>query len=86
MAPDVFFQLDEFETWLMYKPDDADSIWVPVAVSSWSWGGVAEKAGNGDWALTSSSKSATAFGETTDYPMWVKNVKDLLAFEYKAGS
>ncbi len=74
---------DGFTTWVMYRPPAAtyngntlQTVWVPLAKSSWSWGCTLEWKNNA-WALTSatplsvSTKPAYAFSDTNDPPDWL---------------
>jgi hypothetical protein len=45
---------DAFQTYLIYRPNGADSIWVTVGKLSWSWSGTATVRRNA-WSLTASS-------------------------------
>jgi hypothetical protein len=39
------FVHDKFKYYIMYKPDEPDAIWVPVAKAEWHWKGEAKLAG-----------------------------------------
>jgi hypothetical protein len=41
---------DSFETYLMYKPSGADSVWVTLRMLTWNWSGTAALGGGG-WGV-----------------------------------
>jgi len=65
---------DSFTMWLMFKPDGATSIWVPLRQVSWSWAGAASRSGS-TWTLNSSSNTGNpADADSTTHPTWTLNV------------
>jgi hypothetical protein len=36
-VPVSYFQLENYDTYLMYKPSGTDSIWVPIETVSWGF-------------------------------------------------
>jgi len=70
-----------FETYLMFKPDGTDSIWVTLRVLKWHWQGEAVKDAKGAWVFgmdppPDASKNPDSKA-STDLPTWTKNVKDV---------
>ena len=67
---------DSFQTYLMYQPPGANSIWVTLQTLSWSWNGSVSLV-NGSWALgNGNSFGPSPAGETvngmssTSLPVW----------------
>lgn len=67
---------DSFQTYLMYQPPGANSIWVTLQTLSWSWNGSVSVV-NGSWALGNGNSfsptpaGATASGtSSTALPIW----------------
>ena len=68
---------DTFTMWLMFKPSNTDSIWVPLRSINWSWSGTATRSGT-TWTLTSPGDTPNpSSSTTTTFPTWVGNCKDL---------
>lgn len=64
---------DEFRMWLMFKPDEPDSIWVPLRSVAWSWSGKAKKK-NSKWQLTGAHNTVNPrSSDTTNFPIWFGN-------------
>jgi hypothetical protein len=42
---------DSFKTYLMYRPDRPNAIWVTLGLLEWRWGGVAERIKDQPWTL-----------------------------------
>lgn len=63
---------DPFQMFFTYRPSGRKSIWVPVGVYSWRWGGTATRNTTTNvWTLTSSHQSTPGFGQVTaTYPVW----------------
>ncbi len=61
---------DHFQTYLMYKPDGDNSIWVTLQTLNWSWGGMATKGTNGVWSLSNSTLTTTEGSDSTILPQW----------------
>jgi len=61
--------------WLMFKPDGANSIWVPLRKVWWYWRASATKV-NGQWQLDEGSDHSVdpASTDTTEYPTWTYNI------------
>jgi hypothetical protein len=75
-----------FETYFMYKPAGADSIWVTIGRLDWSWTGTTARAGapaspaNNWGAPTATSPAAganPAGAPSTQLPTWTDNVTSL---------
>jgi len=78
---------DQFQTYLMYQPPGAGSIWVTLQMLTWSWSGSASQA-NGAWALgpnntfsPSPAGASTTGTSSTTLPQWSGAVSFLV---YKA--
>ena len=64
---------DEFEVYIMYRPDVQAAIWVPVGLMKWGWKGTAESADTGiTWKKTAGQhdKKDPAGVPTTHFPEW----------------
>lgn len=67
-----------YTMWLMFKPSGGDSIWIPLRSVDWRWSGTAKQQ-DGMWTITKSDHSESPESvETTKFPIWNGNVKDLL--------
>lgn len=67
---------DHFSYYIMYKPDTADAIWVPVAVARWYWKGQAKLVG-GNWTLPVHEAPSNPSGSaTTEFPVYSSNVSN----------
>lgn len=70
---------DVFQSFLMYKSDEADSIWVSLSSLTWQWAGSTTRIGApaspaNNWnAPAGASLSATASGLTANLPVWSTN-------------
>lgn len=65
-------RIDEFKTYLVYKPQGADSIWVTLREVEWNWSGLATKDAQGNWQLApgaTSSKNPPSKDSST-LPTW----------------
>jgi hypothetical protein len=63
---------DNFNRWLMFKPNGGQ--WVPLRVVTWSWGGSGTNIA-GSWTLTSSNNAVNPTDTgTTNYPQWTGNI------------
>ena len=73
----------KFKTWLMFKPDSADSIYVPLKSINWEWGGVATlNAGKNGYDLTSPSQlMAAPVSQDGMPPTWTKTAPEDLTIE-----
>ena len=72
---------NQFETYLMFRPDGADSIWVTIRVTTWYHKGSATKVKKGEWAfdknpVPDASKNPES-KESTALPVWTNNLKNL---------
>ncbi len=71
---------DQFETYLMYKSDTADSIWVPLKKMTWHWSGSATK-GDDTWSLVEGSgdysSTPPAGNDTIEMPEWDNHLQAL---------
>lgn len=64
---------DGYQTYLMFKPSIANSIWVPLRVLSWSWSGTATLSG-GTWNLSNANHSQNPVGaDAIIHPKWNQN-------------
>jgi hypothetical protein len=66
---------DSATMWLMFKPDGADSAWVPLRKVLWYWRASASKEA-GQWQLDEGgghSIDPTSM-DTTEYPVWTFNI------------
>jgi hypothetical protein len=70
---------ESFSAFVMYKSSASSSIWVPMTVGTWSWGGIGTNSGS--WTLVSSNYaplSCTTSTGTAGFPQWTNifnNVK-----------
>jgi hypothetical protein len=65
---------DTFNYYIMYKPDTADAIWVPVAVAPWFWLSNAQL-NAGTWTLLAHDNAHNPSGSaTTNFPTYDSNV------------
>ena len=66
---------DKFETWVMYKPNGANSVWVPLQKYSWSWS-CTTKWQNNQWTQTAAFPADATQDphykpdDTKDAPSW----------------
>jgi hypothetical protein len=63
---------ENFETYLLYRPPGAGSVYVPLHIYRWEWGGVATLSG-GSWSLANTVDGLTednATGDQSDFPQW----------------
>jgi hypothetical protein len=68
--------MDQFKYYILFKPDVAGSIWVPVAKAEWFWKAKAVK-GSRDWKLTEQGGKVTKKGAvTTEFPSYESNVSE----------
>lgn len=72
---------DQFKYYIMYKPDESDAIWVPIAKVDWMWKGKAEyDSGTSKWVLKDKDGKVTSSGGkgqiTTEFPKYDTNVKN----------
>ena len=75
---------DQFKYYIMFKPDTADAIWVPIAKAEWFWS-VEAKRGKDGWTLASKGGKVTKKGAvTTDFPEYETNVSFNDWFEVSA--
>ena len=70
---------DSFGDWLMFQPSDGQ--WVPLRRVDWSWEGSAALS-SGTWSLTSSNHTIGAVVDTTQYPWWTNNIRNLFEDTY----
>jgi hypothetical protein len=70
---------DSFESYLMFKPSGASSIWVPLRViKNLSWSGKATRTGAATWTLDSSNNNNNPTSlDATDFPEWNGNILNL---------
>lgn len=61
-----FNRADNFETTFVYRPNGANSIWVPLGVMYWNWSGTSSRAQLIPWRLVSSSNPVPTVVIPTD--------------------
>jgi hypothetical protein len=65
---------DKFKYYILFKPDTADAIWVPIAKAEWFWSFEAKRGKDG-WTLASKGGKVTKKGAlTTEFPEYETNV------------
>lgn len=68
---------DSYTMWLMFKPSQAGSIWVPLKQVTWGWTALARRNAPGcNWILVSSSKKTVVVTDTTEFPAWSNLAND----------
>jgi hypothetical protein len=74
LAPyNAFNRTDKFQTYLMYLPPGANSIWVTIQEMDWGWNGSTTLSGSGWGPVQSNSPAFTANptgGRSTTLPQW----------------
>jgi len=61
-------KFEKFKTYLMFKPDGTDSIWVPLKIVLWAWDAIAESTDEGTtWTETSEGEFPSP-GPPIDFP------------------
>ncbi|MBC7881437.1 MAG: hypothetical protein H7Y37_08885 [Anaerolineae bacterium] len=78
---------DSFTMWLMFKPDQTDSTWVPISSVEWSWSGAVERnpAQPGGWIFTAGgtpSKAANSFVNNLLFPTWTQVYKNAFSLQF----
>ena len=68
---------DSAKTWVMFKSNTANSIWVPLNSASWSWSAVGQKNENGVWEVLNSTAPTPTLIPNTEFPTWTRNVRDV---------
>jgi hypothetical protein len=64
---------DHFTMYLLFQPDSANSIPVPLKRLDWSWFGLTQTNGAG-WRLISSGVGLTNVNVLAGYPTWTNNI------------
>jgi len=66
---------DHYLTYLMYRPEGQDSIWVSLSFISWYWKGEARKNSSGMWELVpnSADRNTSQAYDTNVLPTWNTN-------------
>lgn len=64
---------DTAKSWLMFKPQGDNSIWIPLKVISWSWNGEAEKI-EGIWQKTIGTRTTPTVEDPVAFPKWTQNI------------
>jgi len=64
---------DRFKYFILYKPDTADAVWVPVAKAEWFWKARAVRSG-ANWRFPTKEGKVTAKGVTSEFPEYESNV------------
>jgi hypothetical protein len=71
---------DSSVSYFMFKPNTANSIWVPIKAITWAWGGTVNRPNlsNNDWFIESGSiiKPPPVELSTYDFPQWQKVVQN----------
>ena len=68
--------MDRFKYYILFKPDKAGSIWIPVARAEWFWKATAVR-GSTDWKLTDQGGKVTKKGAvTSEFPSYESNVSE----------
>jgi hypothetical protein len=68
---------DQFQIYLMYKPDITNSIWVTLRTLTWQWSGSATNDPNSGWSLNpGATSSATPSVDSIILPTWTTNYND----------
>ncbi len=65
---------DQFRYYVMFRPDSPGSIWVPLAMTEWTWKATASRRGTG-WAIAGSPMTPTVHKPWTDFPSYQSNAK-----------
>jgi hypothetical protein len=60
---------DSFQTYLEFKPDGPNNIWVTLGIVTWGWGGT-ETSG----VLTSSSTNQPTYSNSDQFPVWLQTL------------
>jgi hypothetical protein len=64
---------DNFEMYLMFKPDGQDSIYVPLRRVLWQWGGSANRDTTTDaWSVSTRNYPSISNQEVSDEPVWTQ--------------
>jgi len=67
---------DHFKYYILYKPDTADAIWVPIAKAEWFWSFQARRGSDG-WKLEREAGRISKKGTTTtEFPEYESNVSE----------
>lgn len=70
---------ENFETFLMFRPNIANAQWVSMAKATWSWSGIADRGHLSGWTLRSGTASNPNADITSGivgaipHPQWDKN-------------
>jgi len=64
---------DRFFMYLMFKPNIADSIWVPLKKIDWGWNVVVVPT-TFSWNIQSQSPTGPSTTSTAEHPIWDKNI------------
>jgi hypothetical protein len=78
---------DSFSMYLIYKPSEAGSIYVPLWKIPWQWGAQATRTDYHTWHLDTDPTAHTAGANPagtncTTYPYWSSNIQD---YDYEPG-
>jgi hypothetical protein len=75
---------NDFQVYLMFKPDGTNSIWVTLGIMPWDWQGKAERSWEKMKAIPEACKSGGGISITSStLPIWQKNIKDYSFVEVK---
>ena len=66
---------DSFKMYLMFKPDVADAIWVPLKLVAWGWSAEVSRQGD-SWTLVSNSNPEPEVHDTSQHPVWNRKAQD----------
>lgn len=67
---------DSAKTWVMFKSNTTNSIWIPLTSVSWAWSGKAIKLGDGTWQKDDEGVSGPTTVTNLEFPFWNANVND----------
>jgi hypothetical protein len=78
---------ENFTMWLMFKPDGANSQWIPLRKVSWAWGGAGNLVTNGfaiNWVQTSTNNPGNPTDAVSfDHPQWYWNAANTNVFYWR---
>lgn len=67
---------DHYTMWLLFKPQTANAIYIPLKSVDWNWSGSGTRSTIcGSWTLANPSNTINPIGEnTTEHPQWTANI------------
>ena len=66
---------DSFKMHLMFKPDVADAIWVPLKLVAWGWSAEVSRQRD-SWTLVLNSNPEPEVHDTSQHPVWNGKAQD----------